>query len=162
MTGAEAIQEIAKQGKKHLTCEVLGVEGRFCDCLPIEENGIIYDVMLQTEEKSGVLMVPAIGSKVVVTLQSKTRAFVSAYGELQSIKFLDGTFGGVVKVQELVEKLNTLEQDINSLKNAFNTWVVVANDGGAALKSAAGSWAGDNLTETTVADIENNRIRHGK
>lgn len=88
------------------------------------------------------------------------------------IKSLDGNInvdanniimqGGEVGIPEstsTVERLNKIEQDINSLKQAFTSWTPVPQDGGAALKTAAASWSGSKLTETKVEDIESKTIK---
>ena len=71
-----------------------------------------------------------------------------------------GSNGGMVKVNSLVSKLNTVESDLNNLKTVLSTWVPVPNDGGAALKTAAASWAGQTLTPTQASDLENNKVKH--
>lgn len=73
----------------------------------------------------------------------------------------DGALGGLVKVVQLTQKLNALESAVNQLKQIFSTWVPVPQDGGAALKTAAATWAGQQLTQTQRADIENDKIVQG-
>ncbi|MDX9703936.1 MAG: hypothetical protein RBU23_12970 [Candidatus Auribacterota bacterium] len=64
-------------------------------------------------------------------------------------------------INKLTERLNTIEQDINNLKTVFKTgWVPVAMDGGAALKVASATWAGQSLTATKVDDIKDELIKH--
>ena len=77
------------------------------------------------------------------------------------IQMNDGSKNGLVVVNDLVTRLNKLEQDNNKLKAAFNTWIVVANDGGSALKVAATTWTASTLTETAASDIENTAITQG-
>lgn len=72
-----------------------------------------------------------------------------------------GQFGGVVKVAELVQKLNTLESDLNTLKTVFTGWTPVPNDGGAALKAAATTWFGQQLSTTVEDDLKNDAVTHG-
>ena len=74
--------------------------------------------------------------------------------------FNGGDLGGMVKVIELTAKLNKVESDLNTIKGAFETWVPVAGDGGAALKTAATIWAGETITLTERADIEDTTITH--
>lgn len=75
------------------------------------------------------------------------------------VKFNGGQLGGMVKLNDVVTKLNNLEEDINKLKTAFESWTPVPNDGGSALKAASGTWAGENLTLTVKADLENTEIQ---
>lgn len=75
------------------------------------------------------------------------------------IVFNNGSLGGLVKVNDLVTRLNTIEQDINALKNAFSSWTVVPNDGGGALKTATTVWYSQQLQPTQVGQIENPKIK---
>ena len=70
-------------------------------------------------------------------------------------------FGGLVKVMELVGKLNNLEYDLNTLKQIFIAWVIAPGDGGAALKALAASWAADPLTASTDTELKNENVTHG-
>jgi hypothetical protein len=70
-----------------------------------------------------------------------------------------GKLGGSVKVEELTTRLNTIEKDINALKNVFSAWIVAPQDGGAALKGAASTWAGQSLTLTKREDYENEKVK---
>jgi hypothetical protein len=77
--------------------------------------------------------------------------------------FNTGNFGGLIKIEELVNKLNRIENDINTLKQIFSTsWIPVPNDGGAALKTAAAAWSGNQLNPiTSVSNLENTKVKHG-
>ena len=74
--------------------------------------------------------------------------------------FNEGLNGGLTKVAELTQKLNNLEDNVNNLKDVFTGWTPVPSDGGAALKTAAATWAGDKLTKTEQAEIEDTTITH--
>lgn len=144
-----------------IICTVTEVNGTTCTCSPIDDSADIEDVRLQAQAGSGILLVPAVDSKVVVQMINDVEGVVVMYSDLESIQFLDGSFGGLIKIEDLVDKINTIEQDLNTLKSAFSSWVTVPNDGGAALKTATASWAGQSITPTQVADIENDLITHG-
>lgn len=77
-----------------------------------------------------------------------------------TVIYNDGTLGGLTKTLILLQKLNNLENDLNTIKQAFMAWVVVPNDGGAALKAIAATWAGSPLTPTEQAEIEDTKIKH--
>lgn len=79
----------------------------------------------------------------------------------EGITLNGGGFGGMVKVEELTERINTIENDINELKNIFSAWVAVPQDGGAALSALTGNWAGNLLTPTQRGDYENEKVKHG-
>jgi len=77
-----------------------------------------------------------------------------------SIVFNGGDNGGLTIVSNEVTRLNKIESDINDLKTAFKSWVVVASDGGAALKAIAATWYGSSLEKTKNSDIEDTKITH--
>lgn len=76
------------------------------------------------------------------------------------VVFDDGANGGIAKVPALETEFNTIQNDINQLKQIFSAWVTVPQDGGASLKALAASWAAATLTATQAANIENEIIKH--
>jgi hypothetical protein len=64
----------------------------------------------------------------------------------------------VAVAQKVKTELDALVNDINALKAVFSGWVVVANDGGAALKTAAGSWYGSPLPASTSTKAEKVKV----
>ena len=72
-----------------------------------------------------------------------------------------GGLGGTVKVEQLTQHINTIENDINTLKKVFSAWTAVPNDGGTALKLATTTWAASPLTLTQRGDYENEKVKHG-
>lgn len=84
---------------------------------------------------------------------------ISSHLDKSTVTFNGGDLGGLVKVEDLTKRLNIIEKDINNLKTVFSSWVVAPQDGGAALKTAAASWAGSQLIETKRSDYENNKVK---
>jgi hypothetical protein len=113
--------------------------------LMFRDNNIQRPQLYQVDQCDKILL--QIGG--TITLQIDSSGFI----------FNGGTLDGMVKVNSNVDRLNKIENDINTLKTAFSTWVVVPSDGGAALKTAAGTWFGTQLTKTVKADIENEKIK---
>lgn len=163
-----------------MVCEVKAVdtEARTVDVEPLDEGAPLLGVNLQANQGGtvGVLQVPRVGSSVVVGKFSgyeagvvvlmedveRVEAVVGDYSlELsdEGITLNGGRLGGLVKVADLTNRLNVLERDLNTLKTAFKGWVPVAQDGGAALKTATGAWYGQTLTETQRNDIENQDVK---
>lgn len=132
-----------------------------CECSPVNGDSPFLDVRIQAGSGNGVVIIPQTGSIVIVQPLNSETGYISLYSQIESIKLLDGSFGGLIKVEDLVSKLNTIEDDINTLKDVFTNWVVAPSDGGAALKSISASWAGDKLDNTNVDEIENEKITHG-
>lgn len=70
-----------------------------------------------------------------------------------------GTKGGIPTASQLKDKINVLENDLNSLKTKFNSWIPVNNDGGNALKTQLSSWHTSQITPTTEAEISNPDVK---
>lgn len=117
---------------------------------------------LMSSKDDGLLIIPTVDSTVCVILSDFTAPYISQYSGIDKIIFKGGDLGGLVKVVSLTDRLNKIEQDNNDLKQVFSSWVPVPNDGGAALKTAAATWAGSTLSKTQQADIENKKITHGQ
>ncbi len=116
-----------------------------CDCQPINGDAKFLDVRLKAGTGNGVLMIPTDGSVVLVQPINEKSGYISMFSSIESIKLLDGSFGGLVKVEELVGKINGIE-------NTFNAHVHTAHNTPTATT----------ITPiTTVADIENDKITHG-
>jgi len=127
-----------------VACKVLEVRededlGFVCDCEPLNGNAIIKDTRLQPQTGSGILIKPSIDSIVFVTMEDEFNGFVSMYGLIESIQFFSGTNGGLVKVSELVEKINQLEQTANTHTHPSNGAIMAQTP----------------LIETTIEDLEN-------
>lgn len=157
----EAIRMIAK-GDGQALCDTgvarnVDADQGVCD-VEIEGKAPAEGALIGNAE-SGVMVVPKDGSVVAVVWVSKTTAVVVMVAEVEEIRLMGGQLGGLVKVEELVKKLNAVEKDLNSLKQVFQGWVPVSQDGGAALKAAAATWAGRRLTETQKSDIENEKVK---
>lgn len=125
-----------------------------------------YDVQLGM----GALMIkPVVRSNVLIGIieGDEASAFLLAAAEIEKLEVKTsveievdgGKNGGLVLSAALADKLNALEDDINNLKMAVSGWVPVVQDGGGALKTALGNWAGEQLTKTVRDELENNKIR---
>jgi hypothetical protein len=134
---------------------------RTCDVTPLTDNATTSypSVLLMAESDDGVLIVPTIGSNVIVNVSKRGVAYVCMFSEVDKVtiitktltQFNDGSFGGLVKVQELVDKINRLE-------NTFNNHVHVGVTVGTA---STGFTATPIAPITTKTDIENDKITHG-
>jgi hypothetical protein len=147
-----------------ITCTVTDVDlsENTCKCTPID--GVTPDflgVILSVSKSKGFLLIPKDGSLVSVTQLSEATAFVSMVSDVDQIYLAGDENGGLIKVADLVTKINNLENAMNQIKVAFASWVVVPNDGGLALKTLASTWASSQLLLTTRANIENTKVSHG-
>lgn len=146
-------------------CRVVSVDEDEMTCEVISTDRITYtDVRLMADEvdsDKGFYLKPTVDSWVMITPQNESTYFVSMTSEVDEIWLRGNTNGGLVKVSDLVTKLNKLENDINTLKTAFTSWIVVPSDGGAALKAITSTWAGQQLTPTVANDLQSTTVKHG-
>ena len=167
----EEIAGSAAEGTALFTAEVKSVEGETCTVIV---GGLeVPDVLLTPADEGAdgkLVITPRQGSMVTVADLSGgrlRRLAVVHWGEVEkiactcdSVEFNGGDLGGLVKIEKLTEKINTIERDLNKLKGVFSAWTTVAQDGGAALKTAAADWASQTLTETQTGDYEDTKIKH--
>lgn len=166
-TNEEIRQAFAKKyGAKPVT--VLGTvaavdeSAKTCD---IDDDGLVmYGIRLQcvTDAAGGILCVPKKGAAaLVVQIEGGDGWMLADCAEYEKIIINSGINGGLIKINDLINRLNVLEKSLNDLKQVFSTtWVVAPQDGGAALKSAAANWAADTITETKAEDIEDTTVKH--
>lgn len=170
---ARAIRAIigGNGGTALFTAEVKSVEGETCTVLVGELE--VPDVLLTPADEGAdgkLVITPKEGSQVTVADLSGgelRHLAVVHWGEVEkisltadSIELNGGDNGGLVKIEALTDKINNIEKDINKLKQAFTTWVPVPQDGGAGLKSGVASWAAQQLVQTQVSDLEDDKITH--
>lgn len=170
---ARAIKAITggNGGTALFTAEVKSVEGETCTVLVGELE--VPDVLLTPADEGAdgkLVITPKEGSQVTVADLSGgelRRLAVVHWGEVEkmsltagSIELNGGDNGGLVKIEALTDKINNIEKDINKLKQAFTTWVPVPQDGGASLKGGVASWAAQQLVQTQVSDLEDDKITH--
>jgi hypothetical protein len=163
-----------------LTAKVVTVDKNNNSCDVSIDGNELGEVRLQAvvdTNRKGCRLYPAVGSDVVieqmddngnwvVALYSEIEEVVFEIGDIslqmnaEGIVFNGGSLDGLVKISDLVTKLNHVEDDLNALKTVFkNAWVVVPSDGGAALKTAAATWANGTITKTVKADLENTKVK---
>jgi hypothetical protein len=167
---SEQFRHLALRGKKSIEniimCLVVSVDGVTCVCQPLDLDEAEYvNVRLATEDADTLFLItPAVGSVVGVIPfddSANSEHIIIMYSGIDTIDIRGNQYGGLVKVQDVVDRLNNIESDINDLKTVFSGFVPVPNDGGAALKTAAAAWYGAALVQTVVSDIENENIKQG-
>ncbi len=117
-------------------------------------------VVLTTEKIEAAEVVIGDNSAFIDTdgIRLKT-ANMSADFNPDNIILNGGNLNGLPIIDDLTARLNTIEKDINSLKSVFSSWTPAPQDGGAALKAAAASWAASSLAITKNSDYENTKIK---
>lgn len=113
------------------------------------------------------LCVPAVGSNVLMCFRNGNPDLRQILKSHQVAKFIanptlwqfgDGSNGGLPMSVPVIDQINSIKTDLNNLKAAFIAWVVVPEDGGAALRASAATWSGQTLTPAKPTDIENPNV----
>lgn len=177
------------------TVESVDLSTRSCVVTTISSQGsiTIEGVQLMAAIDDGVLIVPVIGSTVLVVYSTFNKPFIAMFSEVDTItmtagtnnatmqidatgllmeinqtkltmtdgltKFNDGQLGGMVKVLELVAKLNNLEDLVNDLISKYNAHThLLTLSTGTGTAAATLTQETGTLTPTVRADIENDKI----
>lgn len=109
---------------------------------------------------------PKVGSTVLVADLSVGKfrdMLVLLASQIDTIVINGGENGGLINIRQLTDHLNTIEQDLNNLKQIFNTWQAAGSVGdAAALKSAitSAAWDTNTITLSSTSDYEDPNITH--
>lgn len=159
----QAIQQLAGThlvDKPHMAiAQVVSVNLDACTCTVEQVTGQTSaerkTVSLMADVGDGWLLAPAVGSTVIIAWSDRNLPYVAMFSDLQDV-YLDaagkitmnqGTDGGLVKVRDLVTRMNSIENSFNLLNAKVN--------------GLAPTPVIPNLSLTTVTQIENPNITHG-
>lgn len=153
------------------TCDVTTISGK--------ESTAIEGVKLMASLDDGILFLPTVGSTIFISYSTFNVPYVSLFSQVDKVLFVagstalqmidgklmlnDGSYGGLIEVEQLVTKLNNLENLVNDLVQKFNSHTHILT-----LSSGSGTAAPTAAPETTILqqtqrnDIENTTIVHGK
>jgi hypothetical protein len=135
-----------------------------CEVEPIDGGASFMDVRLMADNEDtskGIFFKPAIDSVVMITPQDEVTYFVSMVSEVDEVWLHGDQYGGIVKVADLVTKLNNLEGKVNDLVTAFNSHVHTGVTTGGGSSGTTATQVTGTLTPTQRADIENTDVKHG-
>ena len=155
----DSIQKLAGTYLKDIvsvqSCTVDSVDkdNRVCDCTPIggEADTNIPGVQLCAENNNGLVVFPKVGSTVIVAQSVRNNTFVLMFSDVESIQFMDGTYGGIVKIIDLTSKLNNLKTEVQ----AELTKIQVA------ITALGGAYTPGSLSAFSKSDYENPLVTHG-
>lgn len=186
MNIATMIRQLAAQGSNGMgftvgTVTAVDKTARTVDVEPLNEDAPLLGVNLQANQEStvGVVQIPRKGSFVMVGyVQDGAAGMVLLCDDIEEAQVVikdagtasivvnedgivmnGGSLGGMVKVEDITKRLNLIEDDVNNLKKAFQSWTPVPQDGGAALKGGVSSWAGKQLVKSKRGDYENEKVK---
>lgn len=147
-------------------------DDRTCNCTAVDGHTEyqLPNVRLMATVEDGLYIEPVVGSNVKVIFSENIEPFVCQYSAIERvifdsvnvIQFKDGSFDGLVKVSDLVTKLNNLENKVNSIISTFNSHThPYVNVSSPAITSPSATPIVGTLTPTQQIDIENDQITHG-
>ena len=137
-----------------------------CDCEAIEDGSVLEDVRLvadfkDTANTTGFVLIPKVGSVVLVSFLGDSEYYVSMVSDIDNI-FLNGNnYDGLVKITDLVAKLNNLENLVNDLVLKYNTHTHSGVTSGIATSGTTPLIETTTLIPTVKANIENTTVKHG-
>lgn len=119
----DAIQALSKNGNEAAfilcTVESINTTNKTCVCEPVSGGAEIMGVKLMAKNQTGFYIIPEINSHVIVCVQENL-SYVTMFSEVQEIQLNGDNYGGLVRIQELTDKLNNLE-------DAFNQHILLYN-----------------------------------
>jgi len=164
----DLIKKLAQTGDEvySVICTVLEVNGEFCDLQPLDDSAALLDVkLIAGTSKTPLLITPVKDSVVIATFLTKDTAFVSLYSEIESVQIRGDQFGGLIKIEELVKKINTLENKLNDLITKFNSHIHITTAtiliGGPGVIAPPANQETPITPTTQKSDLENEAIKHG-
>lgn len=147
-----------------LLCKVVKVSEDVAELAPLNGDANLLGVkLIAGTSTTSILITPVIDSVVVATFLSKNTAYISLHSEIESVAIRGDQFGGLIKVEELVKKINRLESKVNSLITKFNSHTHLYAPGPSAPVPTAPIITGEAaITPTTQkSDLENQKVKHG-
>lgn len=153
------------------TCAVTAISGHAQVQLP--------DVRLQAEVSDGLLLIPKVNSTVFVAYTRANEPYICLFSDVDrvllvvgqsmveitndgKIQLNDGSYGGLIIIDQLVTKLNALENLVNDLIAKYNTHTHQGVQTGAGTSAPTLSIETGTLTATERTDLENSQITHGQ
>lgn len=152
---SEAIKKLAGGQTTCLNGEIISVDKTEMTCeVSFGDEDSVVASLVCGDKKKGIVQVPKVGSNVVVMFYSPTVAFVVMVDEVDEILINGGENGGLVKIDELTEK-------INELIDAFNQHThSVATTGSAAAQSGTAAVIVNSFTKLDKSSYEDKTIKH--
>lgn len=146
-------------------CKVdsVDVSAKTAYCLPVDET--VADIpdarICASDSDNSFLVIPKVDSYVVVTMISESTGYVAMFSEIESIYLNGDTYGGLIKVKDLVTKLNNLENAFNTHVTKYNTHTHSGVQAGAGATTPPIVPETTTLITTTQNELENTTVKHG-
>jgi hypothetical protein len=163
----DLIKQLAKNGEEvySLPCKVVSIDSdNLAELEPLNGDPNLLGVRLTAgASDTPFLVTPVIGSAVIATFLSRNTAFISLYSEIESVEIRGSDFGGLIKIEEAVNKFNRLENKVNDLITKFNTHTHIYAPGPLPPVPTAPTVAPEVpiMPTTLKSDLENQNVKHG-
>lgn len=161
----KSIREIAKvEGEMYsIVCTVESVDtsAKTCKCVPVDGKSDLLGVRLMAQNQTGFYIIPKVDSVVVVTMTNGFTGYVAMFSEVQEIQLNGDNYDGLVQIQKVVQKLNNLENKVNTHITTYNAHTHAGVTSGVSSTAIPSAIVAGTLTPTTQADLENTTVKHG-
>ena len=178
---SQAIKEAATRGEKlYLSiCVVDSVDenNRTIVCTPITDGAQrIVNMQASIEGAEGILIVPEVGSTVIIGYVDRHNAFVLTHSKIEKISIdtkniiiNQGENGGIVISEKVTDEINTVLKRVNYIVRALQTLAATMTGTGqapvlgAALGTAINSAISQimmPLQDVVKTNLENDKITH--
>ena len=136
------------------------------------DDKIIPDVRLNcsSDASHGIVVVPKVGSAVLVTSIADDDNFVAQFSEIDKITIVanteivinGGSLGGLIKIEELKNNLKSLKDYCEALKSAIATGLTsVGASTAASGEAGAQAFNGEMIGKTiSFSDMEDKNVKH--
>lgn len=153
----------ARQHQAPLVCTVDSVNTTdlTCYCIPINGDADVQAARLMSQASNGLLVVPTVGSVVIVNFIDFENAYVAMFSTVQYIYLNGDNYDGIPQVAKLVEKYNNLENKVNDLITFTATHTHTGVTTGAGTSGTSATPVTGALTPTTQNELENTTVKHG-
>lgn len=165
----ELIQKLKELSKTPMIVEpgvVKSVDDTALTCVvTLLDDTEIPDVRLKSAIDSltdGLVQLPVVNSTVLVGMigNKVSNRFVIAFSQVDKVMFYGGANAGLIKINDLVTKLNNLENKVNDIISKFNSHVHPGVQSGGSSTSTTLTQVPGNLTPTQKTDLENTKVLH--
>jgi len=102
---------------------VIAIEGNNVDIKPLSnDDADILSVRLvaNDEPEERFIIFPKVQSVVIINMLNKDEGYVAMFSKVDAIELKGSEFGGLIKIEDLVTKINRLEDKMNEFINIFS------------------------------------------
>lgn len=129
-----------------------------------EKGNVTYTVRLKSivdSEKTGFIVFPAVGAKVLATkIYNKDDYVMLTCSEAQEVWLRGKANGDLINISDIVGRLNSIEDKVNSIISTFNTHAHTGVTTGGGTSGTTATTVSGSLENTTESDINDEKVKH--